>query len=180
MFYSNTRLQKVIAEHADHMNNDSNKLSSGEYFGYHIKMEGYLVTRYRNLFILFATFLVLCLSPLADIHFEVNLNEKAYVHGRKHNETIFPLFIHELLFTHLQHSFDHITFGISHQTLKKCQNISSKKTVSSFHAKAVHNTICQTKIASPKKDIVVLLDPLWTTEIFSQKYSGLSPPFFYF
>jgi hypothetical protein len=142
-------------------------------------MESYFVTRYRNLFILIATFSVLCLSPLADIHFEVNLNEKAYVHGREHKETAFPLFIHELLFTHLQHSFDHITLGISHQTLKKCQNISSKKTVSSFDADAVYNTKCQTEIASPKEDIVVLRDPMWTTDIFSQKYSGLSPPIFY-
>ncbi len=59
---------------------DSNKLFSGEYFRYHIYMKASLVARYRTLFILIATFSVLCLSPLADIHFEVNLNEKAYIH----------------------------------------------------------------------------------------------------
>jgi len=161
------------------MDNDSNKLFSGEYFGYHINMKASLVARYRTLFILIATFSVLCLSPLADIHFEVNLNEKAYVHGREHNETIFPLFIHELLFTHLQHTFDHVTLGMSHQTLKKSQNISSEKTVSSFHAKAVCNSSSHTNTSYLQKDILVLLDPPWTTDIFYQEYSGLSPPIFY-
>jgi len=161
------------------MDNDSNKLFSGECFRYHIKMKASLVARYRNLFILIATFSVLCLSPLADIHFEVNLSEKAYVHGREHNETIFPLFIHELLFTHLQHTFDHVTLGISHQTLKKTQNISSNKPVSLFHAKAVYNSSFQTTPAYLQKGIVFLLDPTWKTDIFSQEYSGLSPPIFY-
>lgn len=33
----------------------------------------------------------------------------------EHNETSFSLLIHELLFTHLQHTFDHVTLGLSHQ-----------------------------------------------------------------
>jgi malate/lactate dehydrogenase len=160
------------------MNNDGNKLFSGEYFGYHINMKGYLITRYRNLFILIATFFVLCLSPLADIHFEVNSHEKVYVHGQDHSETSFPLFIHELLFSHLQHTFDHVTLGISHQTLKKGQNILSEKTVSSFHSKAVSNSRLQSNTAYLQKDNAVLLDPIWTTGIVSQEYSGLSPPIF--
>ena len=88
MFYSNTRLQKIIIEHADHMDNDSNTLFSAEYFRYHINMKVSSVIRYRNLFILVATFCVLCLSPLADMHFEVSSNEKSFTHGREHNETI--------------------------------------------------------------------------------------------
>src|SRR4030042_4030037 len=107
-------------------------------------MKASLIARYRNLLILIATFSVLCLSPLADIHFEVNLNEKAYVHGREHNETIFPLFIHELLFTHLQHIFDHVTLGISHQALKKSQNLASKGTAFSSNIQNVLASNSQT------------------------------------
>src|SRR4030042_2685559 len=108
-----------------------------EYFGYHINMKISSAIKYRNLFILASIFCVLCLSPLADIHLEGSTETRSYTHGREHNETIFSLFIHELLFTHLQHTFDHVTLGASHQTLKKNKNLSSKGTVFSFYPQAV-------------------------------------------
>jgi hypothetical protein len=160
------------------MDSVSNKLFSGRYFGYHINMKGSLLKRYRNLFILVSVFSVLCLSPLADIHFELNLNEKAYVHGRQHNETIFPLFIHELLFSHLQHTFDHVTLGTSHQIQKKNQNISSKQCFSSFFVTALHNSNFRADTAHLQKGIAILLDPVRRAKPFSKEHSGLSPPVF--
>jgi hypothetical protein len=38
--------------------------------------------KYRKLFILVATFWVLCLSPLVDIHLEGSVEKKGSVHGR--------------------------------------------------------------------------------------------------
>jgi hypothetical protein len=147
-----------------------------EYFGYHINMSITSFVRYRNLCVLVATFSVLCLSPLADIHFEVNSNEKAYVHGREHKETIFSLFIHELLFTHLQHTFDHVTLGISHQTLKKSKNLASKGTAFSSNI--------QTVLASNSKTLAIYASiPIkffhrhkQTAGIYSRELSGRSPP----
>lgn len=101
------------------------KLYFTEYFGYHINMKISLVIRYRNLFILFATFCVLGLSPLADIHIEGSPEKKSYIHGLEHSETSFLMLIHELLFTQLKHTLDHVTIGLSHRTLKENKSISS-------------------------------------------------------
>jgi hypothetical protein len=71
--------------------------------------------KYRNFFILVATFRVLFLSPLVDIYLRV-ASKRRVLFMDKHNETSFSLLIHELLFTHLQHTFDHVTLGLSHRT----------------------------------------------------------------
>lgn len=147
-----------------------------KYFGYHINMKVSSVMRYRNFFILVATFFVLCISPLADIHLESSTETKSYAHGQEHNETIFSLFIHELLFTHLQHTFDHVTLAASNQTVKKNKNLSSKKTASSFYAKAVCNSNFHTNTSYLQKGVAILHDPKGATSTFSQEYSGLSPP----
>jgi len=146
-----------------------------EYFGYHINMKITSALRYRNLFILVSIVCVLCVSPLADIHLE-NTETRSYTHGQNHNETTFSMLIHELLFTHLQHTLDHVTLGLSHQTLKKSQNISSKKTASSFFGKAVFTSSLQTNAAYLQGSITILLDPKGAAKTFSQEYSGLSPP----
>jgi hypothetical protein len=128
--------------------------------------------KYRNLFILIATFSILCLSPIADIHFEVNSNEKSYVHGQEHNETIFPLFIHELLFTHLQHTFDHVTLGISHQTFQKSKKLTSKGTAFSYYTQPIFTSIAIHSSAPIK----FLHKNKQTSGIYSRELSGLSPP----
>jgi hypothetical protein len=130
----------------------------------------------RNLFILIATFCVLCLSPLADVHIENSSEQKNYVYERKHNETYFPLLLHELLFTYLQHTFDHITLGVSHQTLKKSKNHVSKETTFS--------SITQTVLASNSQNLAVYSSTAiklfyknkQIAGIYSQELSGLSPP----
>src|SRR4030043_1656841 len=108
-----------------------------EYFGYHINMKISSAIKYRNLFILATIFCVLCLSPLADIHLEGSTETTGYTHGRGHNESLFSLFIHELLFSHLQHTFDHVTLGVSHQTLQKIKNLASKGTVFSSYTQPI-------------------------------------------
>jgi len=147
-----------------------------EYFGYHIYMKIASVIRYRNLFILVATFIVLCLSPLADIHFEVNSKEKSYVHGREHNETIFPLFIHELLFSHLQHTFDHVTLGITHQIFKKSKNLSSKGTGFSSSIQPFFASSSQALAFHSSTPIKFLSKNKQTACKYSRELSGLSPP----
>lgn len=132
--------------------------------------------RYRNLFILVATFSVLCLSPLADIHSEVTSNEKSYVHGREHNETIFPLFIHELLFSQLQHTFDHVTLGISHQTLQKSKNLAFKGTAFSSNTQPIFASNSKTIAVYSSTPIKFLHKNKQTTGIYSRELSGLSPP----
>ena len=134
--------------------------------------------QYRNIFILVATFWVLCLSPLADIHLEVNSNEKSYVHGQEHSETSLSMFIHELLFTHLQHTLDHITLGVSHQTLKKSKNLSSEGTVFSFYPQAVCASKSQTTDIHLLTSIVLLHDNKGVAGTYSREFSGLSPPTF--
>src|SRR4030042_4927564 len=129
-----------------------------EYFGYHINMKISSVIKYRNLFVLVATFCVLCLSPLADIHLEGSTETKSYTHGQEHNETIFSILLHEILFTHLQHTLDHITLGVSHQTLKKSKNLSSEGTVFSFYPQAVCASKSQTTDIHLLTSIVLLHD----------------------
>ena len=158
------------------MGNDSNKLFSGEYFRYHITMKASLVARYRNLFILIATFCVLCLSPLADMHFEVSSNEKSFVHGREHNETIFSMRIHELLFTHLQHTLDNVIPGISYSPVKVIKNVSLKGNTTSSYSQALCSSNSQTITVHLWKGVVLLHDHKRAVGTFAREYSGLSPP----
>lgn len=135
-----------------------------------------LPIRYRNLFILLATFFVLCLSPLADIHIESSPEEESYVHGRDHNETCFHLFLHELFFTYLQHTFDHVTLNLSHHALKAEKNISHKGIASSSHLQAVCNTTAQTLTFQLLTGRSLLPGNKRTAGTYSQEFSGLSPP----
>jgi len=132
--------------------------------------------KYRNLFILVATFCVLCLSPLADMHFEVNSNEKGYVHGREHNETNFSMLIHELLFAQLQHTLDNVIPGISYSPVKAIKNISLKGNTSPSYSQAVCNANSQTITVYLLKGVVLLHDHKRAVGTFSREYSGLSPP----
>jgi len=134
------------------------------------------VIKYRNLFILVATFCVLCLSPLADMHFEVNSNEKGYVHGREHNETNFSMLIHELLFAQLQHTLDNVIPGISYSPVKAIKNISLKGNTSPSYSQAVCNANSQTITVYLLKGVVLLHDHKRAVGTFSREYSGLSPP----
>ncbi len=134
------------------------------------------VIKYRNLFILVAISCVLCLSPLADIHLEGNTETKSYTHGQIHNESIFSMFIHELLFTQLQHTMDNLIPGISYLSIKKIKNTSLKEKVSSSYLQIV----CISN--SPKitvhffERVALLHDHKRAVGTFSRKYSGLSPP----
>jgi hypothetical protein len=132
--------------------------------------------KYRNLFILVATFCVLCLSPLADMHFEVNSNEKGYVHGREHNETNFSMLIHELLFAQLRHTLDNVIPGISYSPVKAIKNISLKGNTSPSYSQAVCNANSQTITVYLLKGVVLLHDHKRAVGTFSREYSGLSPP----
>jgi len=134
------------------------------------------VIKYRNLFVLVATFCVLCLSPLADMHFEVNSNEKGYVHGREHNETNFSMLIHELLFAQLQHTLDNVIPGISYSPVKAIKNISLKGNTSPSYSQAVCNANSQTITVYLLKGVVLLHDHKRAVGTFSREYSGLSPP----
>jgi hypothetical protein len=132
--------------------------------------------KYRNLFILVATFCVLCLSPLADMHFEVNSNEKGYVHGQEHNETNFSMLIHELLFTQLQHTLDNVIPGISYSPVKAIKNISLKGNTSSSYSQAVCSSNSQTITIYLSKGVALLHDHKRAVGTFDREYSGLSPP----
>jgi hypothetical protein len=134
------------------------------------------VTRYRNLFILVATFCVLCLSPLADLHLEGNTETTGYTHGREHNESLFSLFIHELLFSHLQHTFDHVTLGVSHQTLQKSKILSSKGSVFSFYTQPIFAFNSQTISVHCSTPITFFYKNKRKAGIYSRELSGLSPP----
>ena len=158
------------------VDNQTDTLYFMEYFGYHINMKISSVIKYRNLFILVATFSVLCLSPLADIHFEVNSNEKAYVHGREHNETNFSMLIHELLFTQLQHTLDNVIPGIFYPSLKTNKNLSLKGNASSSYSQAFCSSNSQTITIHPLKGVALLHDHKRAVGTFSREYSGLSPP----
>lgn len=154
------------------------RLSFTKCFKYNMYMKVSSAIRYRNHFILFAIFCVLCLSPLADIHLEGSTETRSYTHGREHNEIIFSLFIHELLFTHLQHTSDHVTLGASHQTLKKSKNLSSKGTVFSFYPQAVCASKPQTIAIHLLTSIMLLRDNKRAAGTYSREFSGLSPPTF--
>jgi hypothetical protein len=132
--------------------------------------------KYRNLFILAATFCVLCLSPLADIHPEAGTETKSYTHGREHNETNFSMLIHELLFTQLQHTMDNVIPGISYPSLKTNKNLSLKKNASSSYSQALCNANSQTISVHLLKGVVLLQDHKRTVDTFYRESSGLSPP----
>lgn len=132
--------------------------------------------RYRNLFILIATFCVLCLSPLADIHLEGSTETKSYTHGQEHNETTFSMLIHELLFIHLQHTFDHLTLGVSHQNLQKSKNLTSKRTIFSTYTQPIFDSNYQTIAVYSSTSINFLHKNKQKAGIYSRKLSGLSPP----
>lgn len=156
-------------------------IKATEYFGYNIgynnsNMKVTSVIRYRNLFILVATFAVLCLSPLADIHFEGSTEERSYTHGRVHHELLLSLFIHELLFTHLQHTFDHVTLGVSHQTLQKSKILASKGTAFSSNTQTVLALNSKNIVAHSSAPIRFLQKDKHIAGIYSRKLSGLSPP----
>ncbi len=132
--------------------------------------------KYRTLFILVATFWVLCFSPLADIHFEGNFKENSYVHRREPIETSVLMLIHELLFTHLQHTLDHVTLGFSHRALKANKSISSKGTVSTSYPQIVCSSNPRASTAHLTSSIAFLHDHKRASGMFSREYSGLSPP----
>jgi hypothetical protein len=132
--------------------------------------------RYRNLFILVATFCVLCLSPLADIHLEGSTETRSYTHGQEHNETVFSMRIHELLFTHLQHTLDNVIPGISYPSLKTNKNLSLKGNASPSYSQAVCNVNSQTITVHLLKGVVLLHDHKRAVGTFVREYSGLSPP----
>jgi hypothetical protein len=136
------------------------------------------VIRYRNLFILVATLAVLCLSPLAGIHFEgSSTEERSYTHGRVHHESLFLLFIHELLFAYLQHTFDDVTLGISHHTLQKSKDLASKGTAFSFNTHTVLASNFPSLAVCSSITIKFLQKDKQTAGIYSRELSGLSPPY---
>ena len=137
------------------------------------------VIKYRNLFILVATFFVLCLSPLADIHLEGSTEKSTYTHGREHNETNFSMLLHELLFTQLQHTLDNVIPGISYPSIKTNKNLSLKGNTSPSYSQAVCNANSQTITVHLLKGVALLHDHKRVEVTFFQKYSGLSPPFLF-
>jgi len=132
--------------------------------------------RYRNLFFLAAFFCVLCLSPLADIHLEGSSETKSFTHGQKHNETIFAMFLHEVLFNQLQHTLDNVFPGISYPSVKINKNVSLKGNTSSSYSQAVCSSNSQKIAVHLLKGIVFLRDHKRAVGTFSRVYSGLSPP----
>ena len=150
-----------------------------EYFGYHINMKISSAIKYRNLFILATIFCVLCLSPLADIHLEGSTETRSYTHGQDHNETIFSMLIHELLFTQLRHTLDDVTLGFSHRDLKANKSISSKGKASTSYPQVVCISIFETITVHLLKGVALLHNHKRVEGTFFQKYSGLSPPFLF-
>jgi hypothetical protein len=132
--------------------------------------------KYRNLFILVTIFCILCLSPLADIHLEGSSETKSYTHGQKHNETIFAMFLHEVLFNQLQHTLDNVFPGISYPSVKTNKNISIKGKASSSYPQAVCISNYQTITVQLLKGVALLYDHKRAVGTFSREYSGLSPP----
>ena len=49
-------------------------------------------------------FCVLCLSPLADIHFEDSNGTRSYTHGQEHSEATFSMLIHDASYSSAIHS----------------------------------------------------------------------------
>ena len=134
------------------------------------------VIKYRNLFILVATFCVLCLSPLADIHLEGSTETRSYTHGQEHNETNFSMLIHELLFAQLQHTLDNVIPGISYPSLKTNKNLSLKGNAFSSYSQAVCSSNSQSITVYLLKGVVLPHDHKRAVGTFSREYSGLSPP----
>jgi len=132
--------------------------------------------KYRNLFILVTISCVLCLSPLADIHLEGSTETRSYTHGQEHNETIFSMLIHELLFTQLQHTLDNVIPGISYPSVKINKNISLKGNTSPSYSQARYNANSQTITVHLLKGVALLHDHKRAVGTFSREYSGLSPP----
>jgi hypothetical protein len=132
--------------------------------------------KYRNLFILVTISCVLCLSPLADIHLEGSTETRSYTHGQEHNETIFSMLIHELLFTQLQHTLDNVIPGISYPSVKTNKNISLKGNTSPSYSQALYNANSQTITVHLLKGVALLHDHKRAVGTFSREYSGLSPP----
>lgn len=137
------------------------------------------VIKYRNLFILATIFCILCLSPLADIHLEGSTETRSYTHGQEHNETIFSMLIHEILFTQLRHTLDNVTLGFSHRALKANKSISLKGKASTSYPQAVCSSNSQTITEHLLKGVALLHDHKRVEGTFFQKYSGLSPPFLF-
>jgi hypothetical protein len=135
--------------------------------------------KYRNLFILATIFCILCLSPLADIHLEGSTETRSYTHGQEHNETIFSMLIHELLFTQLRHTLDNVIPGISYLPTKAIKNISLKENTSPSYSQAVCSSNSQTITEHLLKGVALLHDHKRVEGTFFQKYSGLSPPFLF-
>lgn len=133
------------------------------------------VIRCRNLFIISATFCVLCLAPLADIHLEGSSKTKSYTHGQKHNETMFAMFLHEVLFNQLQHTLDNVIPGISCPSVKINTSLAFKKKAFSY-PQVVCNTNSQIITVHLLKREAHLYDHKRVVETFPQEYSGLSPP----
>jgi hypothetical protein len=132
--------------------------------------------KYRNLFILVATFCVLCLSPLADIHLESSTETRSYTHGKEHNETTFSMLIHELLFTQLQHTLDNVITEISYAPVKAIKNISLKGKTSQSYSQDVCTADSQTITVHLLKGVAFLHDHKRAVGTFSRESSGLSPP----
>jgi len=153
------------------------KLYFMDYFRYHINMKISSAIKYRNLFILVATFCVLCLSPLADIHLEAGTETRSYTHGQEHNETNFSMLIHELLFAQLQHTLDNVIPGVSYPLIKTNKSLSLKGNSSSSYSQAVYNSNSQTITVHLLKGVAPLHDHKRAVGTFAQVYSGLSPPF---
>jgi len=132
--------------------------------------------KYRNLFILVATFFVLCFSPLADIHLEGSTETRSYTHGQEHNETNFSMLIHELLFIQLQHTLDNVIPGISYPSIKTNKNLSLKGNAFSSYPQVVCNANSQTITVYLLKGVALLHDNKRAAGTFSREYPGLSPP----
>ena len=86
-------------------------------------------------------------------------------------------FIHEALFTHLQHTLDNVIPGISYPSVKRNKNVSLKGKASSSYSQAVciSNSQMITEhllkgVATPTMIIKEQLARLL------EEYSGLSPP----
>jgi len=133
-----------------------------------------IAMKYRNLSVLLVISWVLCLSPLADIHLEKNsVEEVGYVHGPTHSETNFSMFLHELLFTHLKHTLDHVIFRVSDRT-GKTNKIAFSKEPALFCTQVYRDSVSQFfTVQAMNRD---LIHNKCTERTYSWESSGLSPP----
>jgi hypothetical protein len=139
-------------------------------------MKSSLTARYRTLFILVATFIVLCLSPLADIHLEGSSETKSFAHDQRHNETIFAMFLHEVLFTQLRHTLDNVFPGISYPSVKTYKSVPLKGKLSTSFSQAICCFNLQTITPPLLINTATLCDDKKAFVTFYREYSGLSPP----